>query len=70
MEVPATVHETAGFVTAQEHFAAYCRRREVMPYRNMQQYFAYRQRWGIPYIYMLFYGVTVTQSLRTPDLIN
>jgi hypothetical protein len=40
MKVPArpvSVHKTAGFVIAQEHFIAYCRCREVMPYRNMQQ---------------------------------
>jgi hypothetical protein len=34
---PASVHKTAGFVIAQEHCIAYCRRRDVMPYRYMQQ---------------------------------
>jgi hypothetical protein len=38
MEVPVTVNKTAGFVTVQEHFTAYCSRREVMAYRNMHQY--------------------------------
>jgi hypothetical protein len=58
-----------------EHFTAYCRRGEVMPYRNMATicgtaHFAFGQRWGIPYIYVLFYGVTVAQSFRTPDILN